>query len=155
MTTLTTEVPTMNTTETVLQNSFADLSVEFDSQTDVTTTVTVDSPTLEIMPPAPPSVDEETFFVPGEFKYIKNRNSREMIQNAYQAVNQTETWSFVKRDIESFSFSNAPEIQRISYKMVQLGYDGHSGCSFGWTMRQMQFIAKNGEEKFKEMAERW
>jgi hypothetical protein len=154
MTTETTEVPIMNTTETALQNSFADLSVEFDSQPDVTI-VTEDSPTLEIMPPAPPSVDEETFFVPGEFKYIKCKSSREMLQNAYQAVNQTETWSFVKRDIESFSFSNAPEIWRITDKMVELGYDGHSGSTFGWTMRQMQTIAREGEQAYKKMAEKW
>jgi hypothetical protein len=78
-----------------------------------------------------------------------------MLQNAYQAVNQTETWNFVKKDIESFSLSSAPEIWRITNKMEQLGYNGHSGCSFGWTMRQMQIIAREGEGKYKEMAEKW
>jgi hypothetical protein len=34
--------------------------------------------------------------------------------------------------------------------MVELGYDGHSGCSFGYTMRIMQYIAKYGEEKYKK-----
>ena len=34
--------------------------------------------------------------------------------------------------------------------MLELGYIGHSAYSFNWTMKQMQFIAKFGEEKFKE-----
>jgi len=135
----------MNTCETILKNSFADISIEFDSQSDYTT-----FPEL-IMPPEPPV---ENNFVSGEFKYIKDRNSREMLQNAYQAINQTETWNFVKKDIESFSFSNTTEINRISDKMTELGYYGHSGFSFGWTMRQMQFIAKNGEEVFKIINEK-
>jgi hypothetical protein len=35
--------------------------------------------------------------------------------------------------------------------MVELGYNGHSGSSFGYTMRAMQYIAQNGEEKYKGM----
>jgi hypothetical protein len=136
----------MNACETILKNSFADISIEFVSQSDYTTFSEL------IMPPEPPV---ENNYVPGEFKYINSKHSRNMLQNAYQAINQTETWNFVKKDIESFSFSNTPEINRISDKMTELGYYGHSGVSFGWTMRQMQFIAKNGEEAFKIIAEKW
>jgi hypothetical protein len=147
MTTISTESSIMSIiTETVLENSSADLSVEFDSQPDYTT---FPEP---IMPPQPPGDDN---FIPGEFKYINSKHSRNMLQNAYQAINQTETWNFVKKDIESFSFSNTTEIKLISNKMTELGYYGHSGVSFGWTMRQMQFIAKNGEEAFKIIAEKW
>jgi hypothetical protein len=35
--------------------------------------------------------------------------------------------------------------------MEELGYDGHSGASFGWTMRTMQYIANHGEKKYKEI----
>jgi len=145
MTTLSAEmnITETNITETVLENSVADLAIEFDSQTDYTS--------LLMPPPPPPS----TSFVPGEFKYVNDKHSRVMLQNAYQAVNQTETWNFVKKDIESFSLSSAPEIWRITNKMEQLGYNGHSGFSFGWTMRQMQIIAREGEGKYKEMVEKW
>jgi hypothetical protein len=47
-------------------------------------------------------------------------------------------------------FSDDQEIWRITAKMEELGYNGHSGCSFGWTMRQMQYIAKYGEEKYRD-----
>jgi len=106
---------------------------------------------IGVFPPEPPHLQEE-LLVPGEFKYVISNSSREMLQNAYQAINQTETWSFVRNDIESFMRSGAPEIKLISKKMAQLGYCGHSGFSFGWTMRQMQFIAKNGEEEYKNIA---
>jgi hypothetical protein len=45
-------------------------------------------------------------------------------------------------------FSDSPAVSTIMNKMRQLGYDGHSGGSFGWTMRQMEFIAKNGKQAF-------
>jgi hypothetical protein len=35
--------------------------------------------------------------------------------------------------------------------MEDLGYDGHSGSSFGLTMRHMQFIALHGLEEHKKI----
>lgn len=66
----------------------------------------------------------------------------------------TENWNFVKQPIESFSWSNDPRINIISNKMVELGYNEHSGSSFGYTMRAMQYISQNGEEKYKEMRDK-
>jgi len=37
-------------------------------------------------------------------------------------------------------FTNSTIIDKIS---TNLKYTGHSGCSFGWTMRQVEFLAKN------------
>jgi hypothetical protein len=110
-------------------------------------------------PPSPPEVapqvevpqtSPQDYFIPGNFDYIKCKASREMIENAYMAVNQLELWAFMKKNCESYMLSNGPEIWRITDKMVELGYDGHSGFSFGWTMRQIQYIAKHGEKKFIE-----
>jgi hypothetical protein len=56
----------------------------------------------------------------------------------------------MKKDTESYMFSDDKEVHRISDKISQLGYDGHSGSSFGCTMRAMQYIAKNGYDKFRE-----
>lgn len=87
----------------------------------------------------------------GTFEYVSNKWDREMLVNAWQAITQTNTWDFVKQDIDSFMFSRDPRIDIISEKMEELGYSGHSGCSFGCTMRNMQYLAKNGENKFKKM----
>ena len=107
---------------------------------------------LPTPPPVPVPAREQPTFVPGKFDYIKpeSSNYKAMLVNAYQAIAQTETWDFVKKDCESFIFSNDPKIWIISNKMEQLGYHGHSGASFGCTMREMQYIAQNGEEKFRD-----
>ena len=86
----------------------------------------------------------------GKFEYVENICKREMLVNAWQAITLTETWDFVRQDIDSFMFSRDPRIEIISNKMVELGYTGHSGSSFGTTIRTMQFIAKYGEDVFKE-----
>jgi hypothetical protein len=101
-------------------------------------------------PQAPEHVRRQDKIIPGKFEYISNNSERLMLINAWQAITMTENWNFVKQPIESFSFSNDPRINIISNKMVELGYNGHSGSSFGYTMRAMQYIANNGEEKYKE-----
>lgn len=97
-----------------------------------------------------PNIEKENnqVFVPGKFEYV-NEWEREMFVNAWQAITLTENWEFMKTDIESFMWSDDPRVDIISAKMVELGYNGHSGASFGYTMRRMQYIAINGEEQFK------
>lgn len=87
----------------------------------------------------------------GNMSYIKNKWTRKMCENAWQAINLTENWDFVVKPIESFTWSFDKRIDIISDKMVELGYNGHSGTSFGCTMRNMQFLAQNGVEKFKQL----
>ena len=83
------------------------------------------------------------------FNFVKDSSERLMLTNAYNAINLTETWDFLSSDIESFIFSDDDRIVKISSMMKELGYDGHSGMSFGYTMRSMQYIAKYGLDKFE------
>jgi hypothetical protein len=96
-----------------------------------------------------PNIENDEAFVPGKFDYV-NDWDREMLSNAWQAITLTENWDFMKSNIESFMWSEDPRVNIISAKMVELGYNGHSGASFGYTMRRMQYIAQNGEKKFRE-----
>jgi hypothetical protein len=87
-------------------------------------------------------------FIEGNFDYIPWYD-REVYANAWKAVTETETWEFVKNyDVGSFMLSTDTRVHMIASKMVELGYDGHSGSSFGCIMRVMQYIAKYGEQKF-------
>jgi len=95
------------------------------------------------------TIESETF-ITGKFDYVESTHTKEMLANAWQAINLTETWDFVRMPIESFMLSRDDKIWVITAKMKELGYYGHSGFSFGWTMRQMQFIAQHGEKKFRE-----
>jgi hypothetical protein len=75
---------------------------------------------------------------------------RAMYHTAFDAITQLELWQYMANfHGESFMFSRAPEITRISQRICALGYTGHSGASFGCTMRAMEYIAKNGFDAFK------
>lgn len=90
----------------------------------------------------------------GKMYYIEDNHYKLMMTNAWQAITQTNTWDFVAQDIDSFMWSSDPRINEITEKMCELGYDGHSGCSFGCTMRNMQYLAQKGEEEFKKLFEK-
>lgn len=100
-----------------------------------------------------PTLLEKSYnnFIPGKFEYINDENSRIMFINAWEAITLTDNWEFMKQPIISFSYSDDPRIVIISKKMTELGYDGHSGSSFGSTMRTMQYIAIYGENKYMKL----
>jgi hypothetical protein len=84
-----------------------------------------------------------------KFEYIIDKRQKLMLQNAFQAISEINLWDFVGKDIDSFTWSESEQVKSIAKKMSELGYDDHSGFSFGWTMRAMQYLVKYGEEKFK------
>jgi hypothetical protein len=106
---------------------------------------------LSLPIPPLPSLPPSSSLIKGKFDYIKEPSYKDMLVNAYQAITQTETWHFVKKPCESFMLSKDPLIWVISQKMEELGYDNHSGSSFGCTMCDMQYIAQYGEQAFKEL----
>jgi len=85
----------------------------------------------------------------GQFEFI-NENERIMYTTAHAAISQLELWDFMKKDAETYMFSGDNRVTTIYAKIEELGYDGHSGASFGCTMRDMQYIAQNGYDKFRE-----
>jgi len=98
---------------------------------------------MNLLPPEPPKETEE---LNGTFKYIKSVSDQKMFSTAYKAITQTETWDYIKKMESCFG----PESDCIYNKIEELGYEGHSGCSFMCTLSEMQFIAKYGEQKFKD-----
>jgi len=84
------------------------------------------------------------------FDFIKDEHSRMMLSNAYNAITKADCWHYMKKEIESYMFATDPEIWKITKAMADLGYSGHSGSSFGYTMREIQYIAQNGFNKWKE-----
>jgi len=87
----------------------------------------------------------------GKMEYIPKEIDRVMCTNAWKAITFSNNWDFVAEDIDSFAFSRDPRIDEITKKMEEFGYYGHSGMSFGCTMRNMQYLVKHGEEEFKKL----
>lgn len=95
----------------------------------------------------------------GDFKSLNlNTHSIEMLEDAYQAVTKANKWGFLRRpDVpgrpnEKFGF--VPHFQKDEHKKayadidVFMEYDGHSGGSYAWVMRAMEYIAKNGWDEY-------
>jgi hypothetical protein len=71
-----------------------------------------------------------------------DEHSRMMVKDAYDVAVSLELLDEIKNinPERGFMFTEHPVIDKIS---KNLKYVGHSGCSFGWTMRQLEYIAKN------------
>ena len=116
-----------------------------------------DQEVLTLLPPQPPSAEEEFIengdFVKGQFDYIKNNSEKRMLQTAYQAINILELWNYMKQDPgpNGFVFGGDVRVRQIYNKIEELGYHGHSGSSFGCVLRDMQIIAQKGEKEYRKI----
>ena len=99
-----------------------------------------------LFPPTPPPLDYT--HKRGNFDYIEDPNTREMITTAFQAIDLLELWDYMKLETNSYMLSEDANVRRIYNKIEDLGYWGHSGFSFGWTLRTLQKIARIGEQAF-------
>ena len=89
-----------------------------------------------------------------DFTFIKEGMTRDCIVNGYEAVSQLELWEWFKSytldEGEGFMFNDHPNVTKIGNKMHELpDSPGHSGFSFGFTMRHLHYIAKNGLDQYK------
>lgn len=79
-------------------------------------------------------------------------NDKEMVRDAINAVTRAEMWEYMAKPTtpgkDGFMFCTDPELGNINTKMR---YGGHSGSSFGWTMRQVEYIAKNGFDAYVDL----
>lgn len=98
-----------------------------------------------ILPPPPPVI--------GDFSFVSDISSREMLTNAYNAITRCELWLWMATYEPSmgYAFCDKPEIDRITAEMrKEVCGQMHSGSSFGITMRQMQYIAKHSFEGYRK-----
>jgi len=103
-----------------------------------------------IMPPQPPA---RINVGDGKFSYVEDNYMREMLQNAFAAIRLSEGWEFMLADPGEggFMFSTDPMVNEIMNNMDKCEPQvGHSGASFGCTMREMQFLARYGCEEHKK-----
>lgn len=84
------------------------------------------------------------------FAEIYSSFETEMVQDAYDTIKRLDLWewfgTFEPHPNEGFMFTTDMNIATIGN---ELKYTGHSGSSFGWTMRVVHDIAKNGWESHK------
>jgi hypothetical protein len=86
---------------------------------------------------------------PGDFKAIPGIDNWEaqMLADAYEAVMKAGCWNQIASFAEeSFMFSSAPWLHEVQKHMTLM--DQHSGSSYGFVMRVMEFIAKDGWDAY-------
>lgn len=84
---------------------------------------------------------------------LYSRAEAEMLADADKAITECDLWGWLLEytpgETGGFMFGNHPNLTRINNAMK---YGGHSGSSYGWTMRQMEYIAKHGWSLFESNA---
>lgn len=83
-------------------------------------------------------------------KCLLDEYSIDMLQDGDDAITKLELWKWLKEfepeENKGFTFSNCKEIEDISKEMKY--HYSHSGFSFAWTMRNLQYVAKHGFDAF-------
>ena len=82
------------------------------------------------------------------FNFITDSHEKVMIDTAYHAITSLELWDYMKQPNNGYMLSSDKELELIMNEIQKLGYDGHSGGSFGCTMREMQYIAQHGLSEY-------
>lgn len=85
-----------------------------------------------------------------DFSFINDESIKNMISSAYECVMIKNAWECIKSFRgESFMFCKDYEINKL-IDFIDSRYEcGHSGCSIGLTMRQLQLISNIGFDNYK------
>ena len=99
-------------------------------------------------------VYDEIHYGNGEFDFIKDNSYRDFLKSAHKAISICELWNWMRiyepPPNKGFMWSQPTELERINQQMWKDPINGnHSGSSYGFIMRDMEFIAKNGYENYK------
>jgi len=92
-------------------------------------------------------------YPPGDFSFLQDNSSRRYASDTYTAVTKAEAWSLMKEDPGEggFMYSADKRYKDIQDKMEFL--PEHSGSSYGWCMRQAQYIAQHGWDAYVALFE--
>jgi hypothetical protein len=97
---------------------------------------------------------DETYYGNGYFDFVKDMSTREFLQSAHNAITLCELWDWLRiyqptKD-RGFMWSKTPELDKLNQQMWKDPVNNnHSGSSYGFIMREMEDIAKNGYENYK------
>ena len=82
---------------------------------------------------------------------IYDKDFRPIMKHMYDCIEKNKLWEWLKEynPTDGFMFSSHPNVYTISNDK-NVSNDGHTGATFGVTMRMMQRIAKVGLKQFKE-----
>lgn len=91
-----------------------------------------------------------TMPAPGDFSFVTDAMEREMLADMYCAVTKAEAWDEMKADPGDGGFMFSRSAQALNARVTAALADPgvHSGASFGFCMRVMQKIARDGWDAY-------
>lgn len=97
---------------------------------------------------------DEMYYGNGDFDFVSNESLKEFLKSAHRAISLCELWDWMRiyepPPNTGFMWRKTPELDRINQQMWKDPVnDYHSGSSYGFIMREMEYIAKNGYENYK------
>ena len=99
---------------------------------------------------------DSEYFGDGEFDF-SDKYSRDFLKSAHQTISRCELWNWLRnfepQEGRGFMFAEGvSELDRLNDELFKDPVSsGHSGASYGITMRNMEYIAKNGYSAYKTM----
>lgn len=88
-----------------------------------------------------------------QFEFVKDKQTREYLKSAHQAITTCEMWDWMRTYTpdDSFMWDPHPNIKIIKTQMFKDEINSyHSGSSYGFIMREMETIARDGLAKYKQ-----
>ncbi len=114
---------------------------------------------MNYFPPSPPCEEEKNSIqTQPEFEYL-SINDREYVKDAYEVISKKELWGPFREALLSrgvnresgFMFNQDPLYRSIMDEICSTTTGSlHSGFSVAYVMRQMEYIALNGEDGYKK-----
>ena len=85
----------------------------------------------------------------GDFTFFNNKHDCNAYKDAYDAITTTDSWALMREEVctGGFMFPSNPERFKIIHDNMKL-LKSHSGASYAMMMRDMQFIANHGWNKY-------
>lgn len=85
------------------------------------------------------------------FECVKDDQEKMYYRSAYNSITQLELWGWIQRNNGPFLLNRSHEMDLLKRRMWQDEINSyHSGASFALVLRQMEFIANYGYEKFRQ-----
>jgi hypothetical protein len=99
---------------------------------------------------------DEAHYGNGEFDFVKDKSTKEFLKSAHKAISLCELWNWMRiyepPPNEGFMWSKTPELDKINQQFWKDPINEyHSGSSHAFIMREMEFIAKNGYNNYKNI----
>ena len=95
---------------------------------------------------------DEFYYGNGEFDFIKDELTKKFLISAHRAISMCELWNWLRiyEPPSGFMFSSTSELEEIKNTIFKDPINNnHSGASYAFIMRDMEYIAKHGYDNYK------